>query len=104
PSNKVKPLDPLLVNFNPVTNTFNIVTDNLDFRIVGNVQGQDPQSGRRFFGFALGSGLPQISVAEYKGRYLLKNGYHRAYVLAKAGHERIPVLLVSVNNYADTGA
>jgi hypothetical protein len=104
PSNTARSLEQLVMNFNPTTNTFSIITDNLDFRILGNVQGQDPHSGRRFLGFAYGGGLPQISVAEYKGRYILKNGLHRAYVLAQTGHETIPALMVRVSSYSDTGA
>ncbi len=90
--------------FNPVSNTFTIVTDNLDFRILGNVQGEDPQSGRKFVGFAYGGGLPQMSVVEYKGQYILKNGYHRAYALFRAGHKFLPTLLVHTDSYANTGA
>ncbi len=92
------------VSFNEVSNIFSIVTENLDFRILGQVQGQEPESGRRFVGFLYGGGLPQMSVAEYKGRYLMKNGYHRAFALYQAGHTFLPCLLVHTKNYANTGA
>lgn len=87
-----------------VSNTFSIVTDNLDFRILGQVQGEEPQAGRKFAGFAFGGGLPQMSVVEYKGRFFLKNGYHRAFALHKAGHRRFPCLVLHTDNYAMTGA
>ncbi len=90
--------------FDPGSNTFSIVTDNLDFRILGQVQGEEPESGRKFVGFAYGGGLPQMSIVEYKGRFLLKNGYHRAYALFRAGHQYLPCLLVHTDNYAMTGA
>ena len=45
-----------------------------------------------------------MSVVEYKGRYILKNGYHRAYALFRAGHRSLPCLLLHTDNYAMTGA
>lgn len=94
----------LLANINPDTNTFTASTDNLDFRIVGNVQGEDATSGRKFTGFAYGPGLREMSVAEYNGRFILKNGYHRAFALRKAGYQFAPVLIVKVPTYNLTGA
>lgn len=94
----------LLANVNPDTSTYSASTDNLDYRIIGNVQGEDPASGRKFAGFAYGPGLREMSVAEYNGRYILKNGYHRALALRKADHRFIPVLVVKVPTYNLTGA
>jgi hypothetical protein len=94
----------VMQSFNPVTNTFTLVTDNLDFRILGNMQGEDPVSGRKVVGFAYGGGLPQMSVVEYRERFLLKNGYHRAYALFKRGHRFLPCLVVRTDNYVNTGA
>jgi len=90
--------------FDSTSNTFSIVTDNLDFRILGQVQGEEQESGRKFAGFAYGGGLPQMSVVEYRGRFFLKNGYHRAFALHKAGHRRVPCLVLHTDNYAMTGA
>ena len=95
---------PVLAGFNPSMNTFTLASENLDLRIVGNVQGEDASTGRRFFGFAFGPGLPQMSVVKYKETYLLKNGYHRAYALLEKGHEFMPCLVVSTDNYQATGA
>lgn len=104
PSRKEQIMEPVLVNFNPQTNTYSVITDNLDFRILGNVQGEDPTSGRKFVGFAFGGGLRQMSVAEHRGRYILKNGYHRAFALASAGHKHVPVILIHAPTYELTGA
>ena len=104
PSRKEKGTERILNNFNPDTNTFSVITDNLDFRIVGNVQGEDSQTGRRFLGFAFGGGLRQMSVAQYQDRFILKNGYHRACALEQAGHRFIPVLIVKVPSFELTGA
>lgn len=93
-----------LTNFNQNTNTFTVTSENLDLRIIGQVQGEEPNSGRNFFGFAYGSGLHQMSVTEFKGIYMIKNGYHRAYALLERGHKVFPCLLLKTNNYNATGA
>lgn len=89
---------------NPTSNTASMVTDNLDFRIIGNVQGEDGVTGRKFSGYAYGFGLPLMQVIEYKGIYLIKNGHHRAYALLKKGHKFLPCLLLSTDSYQFTGA
>jgi hypothetical protein len=94
---------PVLSSFNPTTNTFTIVTQNLDLRIAGNVQGEDPNTHRPIAGFVYSFGLPQMSVVEYRGFYIMKNGYHRAYALLKKGHKFIPCLLLSTDAYQSTG-
>lgn len=94
----------VLAGFNPVTNTFTAVTENLDLRVLGNAQSEDPVSGRKIAGFVWGFGLPQVAVAEYNGQFFLKNGYHRAYALLKLGHTRIPCILVHTQLFQFTGA
>ncbi len=94
----------ILSTFNPNNNTVSMITDNLDFRIIGNIQGEDPITGRKFSGFGYGFGLPLMSVVEYKGIYLIRNGYHRAYALLKKGHKFLPCLLLSTDSYQFTGA
>jgi hypothetical protein len=73
-------------------------------RIVGNVQGTDDQTGRSFAGFAYGFGLPQVSVVDYNGIVMVKNGYHRAYSLLQRGHEFMPCLIVTTDMFQGTGA
>jgi hypothetical protein len=92
------------VTFNPTVNTYSIVTEHLDFRIVGQVQGEDPATKRKFFGFATGFGLPTLSVAHYRDMYLLKNGYHRAVALLASGHVKVPALVVETDSFQMTGA
>jgi len=94
---------PITAGFNPNTNTFTAVTQNLDLRVAGTFQGQDPSTHRAMAGFTYGFGLPQISVVEYKGYYLLKNGYHRAYALLMKGHEFMPCIVQSTDVYQLTG-
>lgn len=94
----------VIVSFNPVVNSYSIVTEHLDLRIVGQVQGEDPATKRKFFGFVTGFGLPMMTAVRYKGTYLLKNGYHRAVALLSAGHMRVPMLVVETDSFGMTGA
>ena len=94
----------ILSSFNPSTNSTALVSPNLDFRVLGVAQGEDPTSGRKFTGFLYGFGLPLISVVEYKGGFMIKNGYHRAYALFRKGHTKLPCLLLSTDIYQFTGA
>ncbi len=104
PTRDEKPKNKILSTFNSQTNTLIFATDNPDSRILGNVQGEDQNSGRSFAGFIYGFGLPQISVVKYKGVYLIKNGYHRAVTLLKKGHKFLPCLLLETDEYQFTGA
>jgi hypothetical protein len=94
----------VLSSFNPTTNSTSLVSQNLDMRVLGTVQGEDQASGRKFAGFVYGFGLPQVSVVEYNGAYFVKNGYHRAFALFKKGHSKLPCLLVSTDLYESTSA
>jgi len=91
------------VTFNPAQNTYSVVSENLDLQVVGNTQGEDAL-GRKFAGFAYGFGLPQMFVVQYRGLFILKNGYHRAYSLLKKGHEAIPCIILKTDDFALTGA
>jgi hypothetical protein len=94
----------VLTSFNQDNNTFTAVSENRDLRIIGMVQGEDESSKRKFTGFAYVFGLPQVSVVDYKGVLLIKNGYHRAFALLKKGHKFLPCLLLSTDNFQFTGA
>jgi len=97
-------LQRVVVSFNQVNNTYSIVSEHLDLRIVGQVQGEDQATKRKFFGFATGFGLPTLTVAHYRDMYLLKNGYHRAVALLAKGHRYVPALVVETYSYQMTGA
>jgi len=104
PTKSEKRKTELLGGFNPLTSTLFVVSENLDLRVVGNAQAEDPNTGRRILGFAYDFGLPQISVVNYKGLFLIKNGYHRAFALLRAGHEYVPCLIVRTDSFQFTGA
>jgi hypothetical protein len=94
----------MITEFNPQTNTFSAITENLDLRILANTHSEDPTTHTPLAGFYYGFGLPQISVVEYMGMFLLKNGYHRAYTLLEKGHEFVPCVLSLTGSLQATGA
>lgn len=94
----------VITSHNPVTNTLSMVTENLNFRIIGTIGGEDAVTKRNFTGFIYGFGLPQISVVNYNGTFLLRNGYHRAFALFKKGHKFLPCILLSTDSFELTGA
>lgn len=104
PTQSESPKTRMMSSYNPTTNTFSAVSDNLDLRILGNTNGEDPVSHTPVAGFYYGVALPQTTVVDYKGILLLKNGCHRAYALHKKGHEFLPCLLGTTDSFQVTGA
>jgi hypothetical protein len=58
----------------------------------------------RFVGFPVHFGSAFIKVAEYNGRLLLCDGYHRSYALLKRSIHKIPCVLIKARNLEETGA
>lgn len=90
------------VTFDAAQNTYSIVSENLDLRMIGNSQAEDDFK-RKFVGFSYGFGLPQVFVAQFKDLLFLKNGYHRAYSLLKKGHKTIPCIVLKVDSLSQMG-
>ena len=90
--------------FDPEQQVHTLFSPNVDLRILGSTQGEDPVTKRKLFGFAVGWGVPFIQVVKFNKRYFLKNGYHRVYALRKNGITHVPCILIQGNSYADTGA
>ncbi len=49
-------------------------------------------------------GSPFVQVAEFAGRMILRNGYHRVVSLLTQGVSHAPVILLQCTDYAQTGA
>ncbi|AXC14403.1 hypothetical protein ACPOL_5149 [Acidisarcina polymorpha] len=50
------------------------------------------------------SGSPFFEVASYRNRWFLRDGYHRAYALLRAGVFRLPAVIVKASNLGELGA
>ena len=53
---------------------------------------------------AVHTGGAFLEVALYNGRWFLRDGYHRAYALLKAGIERVPSVIVYARSLSELGA
>jgi hypothetical protein len=54
--------------------------------------------------FSLHGGNPSFEVAEYRGRWFLRDGYHRAYRLLRAGVHHIPAVVIYARTLKELGA
>ncbi|MGC8550341.1 MAG: hypothetical protein ACP5M4_11630 [Acidobacteriaceae bacterium] len=67
---------------------------NLQFKVT-----QDPAMP-----VAVYAGSPFFEVAQYAGRWFLRDGYHRAYNLLRAGIFRLPAVIVRARTLEELGA
>lgn len=80
-------------------------SENLNLRILGaGPIGPDDTHKVFIAGIAFGESSRLVQVVEFERYCYLKNGFHRAYGLHKAGLTHIPCILLKGNTYADTGA
>jgi hypothetical protein len=64
-----------------------------------------PDAGRGSHSpLSLYGGSPFFEVAELRGRWFLRDGYHRAYRLLQAGVHRIPAVLIYARTIRELGA
>ncbi len=52
----------------------------------------------------LHGGSPFLEVAELRGRWFLRDGYHRAYNLLRAGVHRVPAVVILARDIGELGA
>jgi hypothetical protein len=67
---------------------------NLQFRI----------SADRSSPITVHAGSPFFEVAQYRSRWFLRDGYHRAYTLLRAGIFQLPAVIVQVRTLEELGA
>jgi hypothetical protein len=53
--------------------------------------------------FVLHGGSPFFEVGEYRGRWFLRDGYHRAYALLREGIVRVPAVIVHARTLRELG-
>jgi hypothetical protein len=61
-------------------------------------------SGYGGFPLSLYGGSPFFEVAELRGRWFLRDGYHRAYHLLQAGVDRMPAVVIYARSIEELGA
>jgi hypothetical protein len=79
--------------FDQAKNAFTVVSANPNLRIVGHVGSEVATASGKFpcFGFLFSVSPSFMQVAEYQGRLLLRDGYHRAIGLLASGVTTVPV-------------
>jgi len=63
-----------------------------------------PTTRQNFIGFTISFGSPFVQVAEYNGRWFVRDGYHRCYGLLRRGITKIPCVFLRVRSLAELGA
>jgi hypothetical protein len=63
-----------------------------------------PATRQSFVGFAINFGSPFVQIAEYNGRWFVRDGYHRCFGLLRRGITQIPCVFVRVGSIAELGA
>jgi hypothetical protein len=61
-------------------------------------------NNREHLPLSLYGGSPFFEVAELRGRWFLRDGYHRAYDLLQAGVNRIPAVVIYARSIEELGA
>ncbi len=82
----------LPAQFDPAKSAWIFTSQNPNLRICGNFAAE-VSPGVTGFGFAVEVAVSMMQVARFRGRYILRDGYHRAYGLLKAGITKVPVLV-----------
>jgi hypothetical protein len=73
------------------------------------LRSRNPNLSLRFFDdlsfpVSVHAGSPFLEVAEYRNRWFLRDGYHRAYDLLRANIFRVPAVIVHARTLEDLGA
>jgi len=83
-------------------NTWMIASRNPNLRLVGNFSGE-LQPGAIGFGFIVSMLASYVQVARFRGRYVLRDGYHRSLGLLMRGIREVPVFVRDYSQFEDLG-
>lgn len=92
----------LAAAFSPEKQSWVFSSANPNLRIAGQFHGE-VQPGIHAFGFVISVSASFIQVARYHGRYLLRDGYHRAYGFLARGITYVPVFLREYATFDEMG-
>lgn len=85
----------LPAQYDPLRKTWILNSPNPNLQITSLFGGPVPD-GRIVFGFSVDAPVSRLSVAAYRGRYILRDGYHRAHGLLSRGIHSVPALVTDV--------
>jgi hypothetical protein len=93
---------PLPMQFDQIQRAWTISSPNPNLRIVGQFSGPTPQ-GPTAVGFLVRQLPSYVQVAQFQGRYLLHDGYHRTLGLLSRGITHAPAFVREFNTYEEMG-
>jgi hypothetical protein len=80
---------PVSAQYDEFKQAYTITSPNPNFKVVGPVNGPLPD-GTMAFGFKVTMAASFVQVARFQGRYVMRDGYHRAFGLLSRGITRVP--------------
>ena len=92
---------PIPIQFDQIRNTWMITSRNPNLRIIGHASLQ--VEGKTLCGFAVDITPSFVQVAFHRGRFVLRDGYHRSIGLLARGIHNAPVLFREFSQYDDLG-
>ena len=93
---------PLPAQYDPLKQAWILSAANPNLRIVGNFSGE-VQPGVTGIGFLVRVLPSFVQVAEFRGRYLLHDGYHRAFGLLRRGITAVPAFVRTFTTFEEMG-
>jgi hypothetical protein len=85
------PPDPPRIQFDPSKQTYMVISPNSNLRIAGTAGGPVPDgAGAVMLGFAVLVMRSFVQVVRFRDRFLLHDGYHRAYGFLSRGITHVP--------------
>jgi hypothetical protein len=98
----------MLGAFDQAQLAFTTSSVNPNLRIAGfdiaNTPGAQPGQAQQILGFRITMGSTFVQLVEYKGRWMVRDGYHRLYGLLAKGITRIPCVVIRAKTFEETGA
>lgn len=62
-----------------------------------------PARKEKFIGYSINFGARFVQVAEYNGRWFVRDGYHRTYGLLRRGIHRVPCVFFKARSFQELG-
>lgn len=63
-----------------------------------------PARKEKFVGYSINFGARFLQVAEYNGRWFIRDGYHRTFGLLRRGISRVPCVFIRARTFQELGA
>jgi hypothetical protein len=80
--------------------SFIIESPNVNLRVIATgASANDDKEGLKLVGIAIGESSPLVQVVRFNGRCYLRNGYHRALAIRRAGQTHIPCLFLEATAF-----